>query len=45
VLESDAADVAVVARLAETVDALDEDRRDDGIALLKALDRLLRRRA
>jgi GAF domain-containing protein len=41
VLESDAADVAVVARLAETVDALDEDRRDDGIALLRALERLL----
>jgi GAF domain-containing protein len=45
VLEADSADVAIVAQLAETVDALDDERRETGVSLLRTLDRLLRPRA
>jgi hypothetical protein len=41
-LEEGTADVAVVARLAAALDELSEDRRDQALALLTALENVLR---
>jgi GAF domain-containing protein len=42
VLEDGEPEVAVVARLAEALDELEDERRETGLALLRALDDLLR---
>ena len=41
-LEDGSGDVAVVARLAAALDGLDEDRREQALALLEALEDVLK---